>query len=454
MRTLVNLALLFIASLLVASAVAQQASSAIPSNLTDSETQNGAGTPAIIQGQPNYIPLWLNTVAIGSSVMYQDPNTKNVGVSTKSPVATLDVNGNANVANTYKIGGGTVLGIGRPVDMNLFIGGGAGASNLPGQGVTNTFSGFNAGHLNDVGVDNTFSGANAGGYNTGGQKNTFTGSSAGLANNTGNNNVFTGSFAGTSNTTGSGNTFSGYSAGALNTNGDGNTFYGHEAGYNTTAGFNTFVGYQAGYSNTIGSGNVYIANQGPGTGTESGAIRIGDSTQTMAYVAGIYGVTASGGVQVFINLNGQLGTLPSSLRFKEQIRDMGDGTNDLMRLRPVTFRYKPNYDQGRRTLQYGLIAEEVAELYPELVAYDPDGKPYTVKYQYLTSMLLNEVQKQYHHAEAQAAVITKQQQRIESQQQQIDNLQKRMSQLELLIGSQVKTAESKWAATLDRHPPQ
>jgi len=66
-----------------------------------------------------------------------------------------------------------------------------------------------------------------------------------------------------------------------------------------------------------------------------------------------------------------------------------------MKLRPVTFLYKPEYDKGPRSLQYGLIAAEVAEIYPDLVAYDPDGKPYTVKYQYLTTMLLNEVQKQY-----------------------------------------------------------
>ena len=77
---------------------------------------------------------------------------------------------------------------------------------------------------------------------------------------------------------------------------------------------------------------------------------------------------------------------------------MGDSSSALMKLRPVTFLYKPEYDKGPRTLQYGLIAEEVAEVYPDLVAYDPEGKPYTVKYQYLTTMLLNEVQKQYHRA--------------------------------------------------------
>ena len=122
--------------------------------------------------------------------------------------------------------------------------------------------------------------------------------------------------------------------------------------------------------------------------------------QTATYVVGIYGVNA-GGIPVQINANGQLGAPTSSLRFKEQVHDMGDSTEALMKLRPVTFLYKPEYADGERTLQYGLIAEEVAKVYPELVAYDKDGQPYTVRYQYLNTMLLNEVQKQYRRAEAQ-----------------------------------------------------
>lgn len=120
---------------------------------------------------------------------------------------------------------------------------------------------------------------------------------------------------------------------------------------------------------------------------------------------------------------------------------MGDSTNALMKLRPVTFLYKPEYDKGERTLQYGLIAEEVAKVYPELVANDKDGKPYTVRYQYLTTMLLNEVQKQYRRAEGQADVIKAQQQEIEGlrQQLQVQNaaLQERLSRLESLARVEV-----------------
>jgi hypothetical protein len=140
----------------------------------------------------------------------------------------------------------------------------------------------------------------------------------------------------------------------------------------------------------------------------------------------MYGSTSLSGIAVYINSDGKLGTQTSSLRFKEQVRDMGDSSGKLFQLRPVTFFYKPQYDDGSHLLQYGLIAEEVAEVYPELVAYDKDGQPYTVKYQYLAPMLLNEVQKQYHRAEAEAKVIA-------TQEQKIDELEQRLSRLESLI---------------------
>lgn len=118
---------------------------------------------------------------------------------------------------------------------------------------------------------------------------------------------------------------------------------------------------------------------------------------------------------------------------------MGDSTSALMKLRPVTFLYKPGYSNGERTLQYGLIAEEVAKVYPELVAYDNDGQPYSVRYQYLSTMLLNEAQKQYRRAEAQAEVIQTQEQKIDSQQRQIEEMQQRLSRLEALVGTRVRS---------------
>jgi hypothetical protein len=155
---------------------------------------------------------------------------------------------------------------------------------------------------------------------------------------------------------------------------------------------------------------------------------------------------------VYINSNGQLGTLTSSLRFKEQVNDMADSTNALMKLLPVTFFYKPEYEKGPRTLQYGLIAEEVAKVYPELVAYDKDGQPYTVRYQYLSTMLLNEFQKQYRRTEEQTKAVAWQQEKIESQQREIESLkqqlqlqnaamQDRLSRLEGLVRAQITIAE-------------
>ncbi|MFZ0793534.1 MAG: tail fiber domain-containing protein, partial [Candidatus Korobacteraceae bacterium] len=273
--------------------------------------------------------------------------------------------------------------------------------------------------------------------------NTFSGYEAGVSNTTGNENTFYGYQAGMSNTVGAGNAFYGYQAGYSNTGDNfGNSFYGYGAGYaNTTGQSNTFLGYGAGYYNTTGSADVYISNVGPEA--ESNTIRIGTYPfQVATYIAGIYGSAVDGnGIPVYVDNNGLLGTVVSSRRFKEQIADMGDSTSALMKLRPVTFIYKPEFAKGDRTLQYGLIAEEVAQVYPELVAYDNDGQPYTVRYQYLTPMLLNEAQKQYRRAEAQADVIKTQEQKIDSQQNQIEEMQQRLSRLEALVGTRTSTAQ-------------
>ena len=112
---------------------------------------------------------------------------------------------------------------------------------------------------------------------------------------------------------------------------------------------------------------------------------------------------------------------------------MSDSSSKLFQLRPVTFLYKPEYDDGSHTLQYGLIAEEVAKVYPEMVVYDKDGEPYTVKYQLLAPSVLNELQKQHTAVTAQQDVIRTQQEQIQTQGQQITELQERLSRLESLI---------------------
>jgi trimeric autotransporter adhesin len=479
------------ALLLVSICSAQQTSTSDNKHTNPGQSASPAGIEPSLTGAgtTNYIASWTSSSNLGNSAIYQ-ASSGNIGIGITTPGNTLDVNGGINAAKTYQIGENSVVSIGSSLSAyNLFLGVGAGASNAAGQGVANTFSGTQAGLYNTAGSLNTFSGFLAGASNTTGGSNTFSGAEAGYSNttgnynafyggyagfyNTGSDNTFSGSYAGYSNTTGYYDTFSGYQAGYSNTTGLYNTFSGWGAGYynttgyyntfsgagagsanttgyyntisgylagynNATGSFNTFYGWYAGWGNRTGSSDIYIGNLG--APAESNTIRIGtqgtgSGQQNVTYIAGIYGSTSSGSIPVYVNSNGQLGTGTSSRRFKEQIADMGDSTNALMKLRPVTFLYKPEYANGDRTLQYGLIAEEVANVYPELVAYDKDGQPYTVRYQYLTTMLLNEVQKQYRRAEAQAKVIT-------AQEQKINELEQRLSRLETLVGAQVKIAES------------
>jgi hypothetical protein len=157
---------------------------------------------------------------------------------------------------------------------------------------------------------------------------------------------------------------------------------------NTTGSTNIALGYQAGYSLTTGGNNVDIGNLG--VAGESNTIRIGkQGTQTATFIAGIFASTSAGDAVVVSN-TGKLGIAVSSARYKCDIQDMEETSSNLMKLRPVTFHYK-NDPAGMR--QYGLVAEEVVRVYPELVSYDADGKVVSVHYHELVPMLLNEIQK-------------------------------------------------------------
>lgn len=136
-------------------------------------------------------------------------------------------------------------------------------------------------------------------------------------------------------------------------------------------------------------------------------LAVGFSPQTRFFVTGIRGITTGNNdaIPVVIDSNGQLGTVNSSGRFKEDIRDMGTASSDLLRLRPVTFRYQKPFADGSKPIQYGLIAEEVAEVYPDLVARSANGQIESVKYQVLDSMLLNELQKEHAQLQRQAQAI-------------------------------------------------
>jgi hypothetical protein len=138
-------------------------------------------------------------------------------------------------------------------------------------------------------------------------------------------------------------------------------------------------------------------------------------------------------VPVIVDGFNQLGTISSSRRYKEDISDMSEASADLMRLHPVTFRYKKPYADGSKPLDYGLIAEEVAQIYPDLVVRDKDGKIETVQYQKLTPMLLNEVQKEHEQVERQAQTIRQQAETIRRQAEQLRTHEDRLAALERLL---------------------
>jgi hypothetical protein len=261
-------------------------------------------------------------------------------------------------------------------------------------GVRNTANGFAALNSNTTGERNTATGRAALTFNTTGNNNTADGHDALFSNGTGIRNTATGSFALFSNTTGPDNTAIGYFALFSNTTGNSNTASGYDALLNNTTGIgNIALGNFAGANLTTGDNNIDIGNQG--VAGEAGTIRIGVvGTQTATYIAGIMGKTVPRSTPVFINANGQLGTVTSSARFKDEIKPMDKVSEALLSLRPVTFRYKPELDPTGIP-QFGLVAEEVEKVNPDLVVRDADGKPYTVRYEAVNAMLLNEFLKEH-----------------------------------------------------------
>jgi hypothetical protein len=222
----------------------------------------------------------------------------------------------------------------------------------------------------------------------------------------------------------------------LNTSGSANTATGFAAlSDNKIGSANTAIGVRAGYYVT-GDNNIDIGSSVSGPAGESNTIRIGNMNNNSTFIAGIYGApTGLPGTAVFVDANGQLGTLSSSRRFKDDIQDMREASSDLMKLRPVTFRYKQAQEDGSHPLQYGLVAEEVAEVSPGLVQFDKDGNPQTVLYHVLPAMLLNEVQKEHQKIEDQEKVIQSQQEQIRSQQEQLKAQEERLRKLEAILSS-------------------
>ena len=239
-----------------------------------------------------------------------------------------------------------------------------------------------------------------------------------------------------SNTTGNENTAEGFSALLANTTGDHNTGVGSNALSDSTTGeFNTALGAGAGANQTTGSGNVYIGSNMFGVAGESDA----------CYIRSIVGKTSVSGMPVLINLDNKLGTTTSSKRFKDDIKPMDKASEALLELKPVAFRYKKEIDPAG-TRQFGLVAKEVEKVNPDLVVHDKEGKPYSVRYDQVNAMLLNEFLKEHGRLEEQQATIadlkstvaqqqTNFQSKLAEQQKQIEalasGLQKVTTQVEM-----------------------
>ena len=266
-----------------------------------------------------------------------------------------------------------------------------GASTLQSNqhGISNTAAGYQALYVNDssgtgLGSYNSAFGAFALTNNSDGEANCAFGTGAMEFNSTGLDNVAVGTDALSSNGTGVGN-----------------TAIGTDALESSNGSSNVALGAFSGLNQTTGSGNVYIGANMFGVAGESNA----------CYIASIFGQTSATGIPVLINSDNKLGTTTSSKRFKEKISPMERASGMLYALKPVTFRYKKEIDPSS-TLQFGLVAEEVEKVNPDLVVRDKEGKPYSVRYDQVNAMLLNEFLKEHKKVQELEANAARQQNQI------------------------------------------
>jgi Chaperone of endosialidase len=263
------------------------------------------------------------------------------------------------------------------------------------------------------GTQNTAVGTFALQNDTIGSSNTALGAETLFINRGGNSNTAVGVGAMNLNLDGDLNTATGYLALSSNRSGNDNTANGNNAlGRNTTGSNNVALGASAGFHLTTGDNNIDIGNKG--VAGESNTIRIGrKGTQQATFIAGIRGTSTGDmdAVPVVIDSDGQLGTVSSSARFKEQIKPMDTASEAILALKPITFHYKNDKSE---TPQFGLIAEEVAKVAPDLVVREENGEPYTVRYEAVNAMLLNEFLKEHKKVEALEARIEEQQKQIEA----------------------------------------
>jgi hypothetical protein len=347
-----------------------------------------------------YQALFSNTtgslsVAYGSQALYNN-TTGNSNVATGFRTLYANTTGSSNTGNGFE------------------------ALNFNTTGGNNTANGFKALYINTIGSNNTANGALALYSNTTGHDNMATGyqalynnttgffnmangQQALLSNTTGYQNTANGAQALFDNTSGFNNTALGFQALAFNITGEINTAIGYNALFNTTGSGNIALGQAAGFNLTTGSNNIDIGNQG--VIAETTTIRIGEAlVQNRTFIAGIRDTTTGNAdaIPVLIDSVGQLGTLSSSQRFKKEIKPMEQASEAILSLQPVTFQYKSD-PAGRA--QFGLIAEEVAKVNPDLVVRDAKGEIYSVRYEAVNAMLLNEFLKEHRTVQEQQKQI-------------------------------------------------
>jgi Chaperone of endosialidase len=284
------------------------------------------------------------------------------------------------------------------------------------EGNFNTATGAGVLLFNTAGANTAF-GAAALLFNTTGENNTATGAAALLNNTTGSENAANGYQALSSNTTGGANTAIGSLALQSNTEGVFNTANGSQAlSNNTTGDANTAIGFGTLISNTTGNDNTALGFEaGSGVTTANNVIAIGTAGANVSngcFIGRIRDVTTANAdaIPVMIDSHSQLGTISSSRRFKKEIKPMDQASEAILGLKPVTFHYKSD---SARTPQFGLIAEEVAAVNPDLVVRDEKGEIYTVRYDAVNAMLLNEFLKEHRKVEGLKATVTRQQKGME-----------------------------------------
>jgi hypothetical protein len=342
---------------------------ALASNLVGSDN-TAVGTAALLNNAAS------NNTALGSVALFNNiSGTRNTASGFGALFSNTTISGNSGNDNTAV--GFVTLASNTTGSFNTATGSQALANNTTGR--SNSANGYQSLFHNNIGFENTASGDGALFSNTAGDSNTAVGFQALL-----------------SNSTGDGNTANGYRALFSNT-GDNNTAIGINALINNHGSNNIALGRNAGTNLDTGSGNIYIGNPGFDP-AESATINIGNS-QTRTFIAGISNVDEGGVIKaVYINSGHQLGTQPpaSSRRFKKEIKPMDQTSEAILGLKPVTFHYK---NDAEDTPQFGLIAEEVAKVNPDLIVRDKNGEVYSVRYDAVNAMLLNEFLKEHRTVE-------------------------------------------------------